>query len=134
MKRMLVLLVVIFLSGCSIEINVQEVEEYWDEIEGVEFANFDVFAGHGLYFYTEAGTPYCKYMKYGSGVPVIFEIDSEIEFVEEKMIIKLPENVLGPWDDGNDGYFEFELTYDDGNIVWDDMIFVETDITCHDGC
>ena len=140
MKRILIIAMMLLLTGCTVEINVNEVEEYWDEIDGVEYVNFDVFAGHALYFYEEDGVPYVDYMRYGSGVPVILRKTSEIEFDGNKMYVSFNAYIGDRETTGDqvtftsDTTLDYTLEYSDGNIVLNDMVFVETDIPCHDGC
>ena len=130
MKRILVVLLIILLSGCTIDI--KEYNEYWNEIEGKEYANYDVWAGHGLYFYIDGNIAMCKYMNYGSGVPVIFEMDSEVTFEDDYMIVQFFDDLDNPRDDGE--IVDIILYYEDGNIIWGEMVFEESNITCHDGC
>ena len=130
MKRILVVLLIILLSGCTIDI--KEYDEYWNDIEGKEYYNGDVWAGHSIYFYLDGNIAMCKYMRHGSGIPVLFEMDSEITFEDDYMIVQLLEttdfltSIAEPVD--------VILYYEDGDIIWDDMVFEEADITCHDGC
>lgn len=136
MKKIFILILLILLAGCANQENAND--SLWNKIEGKEFSNYDVFAGQGVYFFEEEGTRYCKFMKYGSGVPIFAEYTSEVTFDEDgKMLIELPYAlIVGIYDDESfwEDIDETTFTFGDGNILWGNLTFEETDITCHDGC
>ena len=136
MKKLIAAFLIVLLSGCTISIDETD-KAVWDEINDVEFHNYDVWAGQGLYFYEDNGDQFCKYMKFGSGVPVLFEFDSEVSFTEEgSLSIMLPDAIIA-MDYTENASFNLEeviLQYVTGEILWDEMTYIESDIRCFDGC
>ncbi|MBN2851335.1 MAG: hypothetical protein JXQ23_01210 [Clostridia bacterium] len=97
MKKMLLMILIIILlfsCGCRQKSDVIS-SEWWNDIVDKEFTNYDIWAGSGLLFYEEDGKPYCDYMVYGSGLPVIFTCTSSVILhTSGTVTIELPENII----------------------------------------
>lgn len=86
MIRIVPLLILIILIGCTSKSNPIIETETWSRIYGVEWSSQNGFAGDGFYFYEENGKAMCFYMIYGSGLPIIHESYSEVLSIEDNRI------------------------------------------------
>lgn len=86
MIRIVPLLLLIVLTGCTPKSSPIIETETWSRINGIEWSSQNGFAGDGFYFYEENGKAMCIYMIYGSGLPIIHESYSEVLSIEDKRI------------------------------------------------
>ena len=112
--------IVFMLTGCQTKMNL------WEEVVNKEWSNFDIWAGHGLYFHEDNGIKYCTFMVYGSGVPVANYYEAKIEEItNETLTIILPsEIIISKEKQKNENALEeLNLTYIGGAIYLKDFKF-----------
>jgi len=133
MKKLLVVFLIMMLFGCKAEI-----EEYnsvtWDEIVDKEFANFDVFAGQGVYFFEQEGELRCVYMKYGSGVAVIGIVYHKVTILVDGTVVlsqielETPDGTIIQESPVSDAV----IMYNDGVIIMNELEFIETQFASYE--
>jgi len=129
----LTLFAFVLLSGCNPSTSNEEV---WDDIFDNEYANFDVWAGSGLYFYEEGNNKYCAFMIYGSGVPVAgLYISSVVIDKDGLIVIELPAVYsTGYTDNENQDDFdlvEVEILFTEEGLLLGERLFEETTLPEH---
>ncbi len=126
MKKYLFLLSLLFLVGCSTSGNEDEI---WDTINNQEYSALNGWAGVGIYFYEKDSIKYCDYMIYGSGVPVVALITSEIQFEsDDKLVISIPSGFLDATDTSTQ-YTEmiFIYSWEENTFTLNALVFEDRD-------
>lgn len=133
-----VVLFVFTLSGCTTteEDNLEVDDNIWSEINDVEFHNQDVWAGQGIYFFTEDGDRFCRYMDFGSGIPILYSVDYKITSIEGDsitMLVPIYEEGVEYSIGDTVEFEELSITFENDEIVWGDFIYFRSEISFANG-
>lgn len=118
---LLILSSVLIFAGCGDSRDKETLDsDIWQKIVNIEWSNFDVWAGEGVYFYERDNQPLCAYMIYGSGLPIVALYESKVEIKDKKIVFEIL--VLDDLPETSD-IIEVDFTYEDEQLYYNNKVF-----------